>query len=102
MMRVIIAMGTKSTPPPLVPPKFMRPRKYAPRVGINWRTCYRYINEGLFPAYKFQGILLLDVEECDAILKGLKRHVPKPIKRPGKAGRPRKFNPQLTQPAAAQ
>ena len=86
-------MDTQSIP---IPPKFMRPREYAPRVGINWRTCYRYIKEGLFPAYKFQGILLIDVDECDAILKGLIRHVPKPIKGPGKAGRPHKFNPQAT------
>ena len=76
------------TKPNSVPPKFMRPR-----VGIDWRTCYRYSREGLFPAYKFQGVLLLDVEECDGILKGLVRHVAKPMKRHGKAGRPRKFNP---------
>jgi hypothetical protein len=82
-----------ATKPNSVPPKFMRPRVYAPRVGIDWRTCYRYIQEGLFPAYKFQGVLLLDVEECDGILKGLVRHVAKPMKRHGKAGRPRKFNP---------
>ena len=86
---------------PSISAKFMRPRKYAPRVGINWRTCYRYIEDGLFPAYKFQGVLLLDVEECDNILKGLVRHVPKTPKRAGKTGRPRKLNPQLTQPAAA-
>jgi hypothetical protein len=83
-----------------VPPKFMRPRVYAPRVGIDWPTCYRYIQEGLFPAYKFQGVLLLDVEECDSILKGLIRHVAKPMKRQGKAGRPRKFNPPAPEPAA--
>jgi hypothetical protein len=56
-----------------IPAKFMRPRKYAERVGVNWRTAYRYIDEGLWPAYKFQGILLVDVEEIDAILKGLIR-----------------------------
>jgi hypothetical protein len=65
MVRVVIFMNTSS-----IPAKFMRPRKYAERVGINWRTAYR---EGLWPAYKFQGILLVDVEEIDAILKGLIR-----------------------------
>jgi len=53
----------------------------------------------LFPAYKFQGILLLDVEECDAIIKGLIRHVPKPMKGSVKAGRPHKFNPESPQEA---
>jgi hypothetical protein len=81
--------------------KFMRPRVYGPSRGMNWRTCYRYIKEGLFPAYKFQGILLLDVEECDAIIKGLIRHVPKPMKGSGKAGRPHKFNPESPQPTDA-
>jgi hypothetical protein len=65
---------------------------------MNWRTCYRYIEEGIIPAYKFQGLLLIDVDEADSIIKGLVRHVPKPMKRPGKAGRPRKFNPE---PSAA-
>jgi hypothetical protein len=54
-----------------IPPKFMRPRPYCRRVGVNWRTGYRYIDEGLWPAYKFQGVLLLDVDEIDGILKGL-------------------------------
>jgi hypothetical protein len=97
MMRVIMNMNTKE-----IPQKFMRPRNYAERVDINWRTCYRYVSEGLFPGYKFQGIVLLDVAECDAILKGLVRHAQKPIKGPGKAGRPRKFDPQMLQPARTQ
>jgi hypothetical protein len=84
-----------------IPAKFMRPRPYSESRGFNWRTCYKYINDGLFPSYKFQGIILLDVEECDSILKGLKRHVPRPLKRPGKVGRPRKTQPQTLEPAAA-
>jgi hypothetical protein len=59
-----------------IPQKFMRPRRYAQRVGVNWRTAYRYIEEGLWPAYKFQGVLLVDVDEVDAIIKGLTRRVP--------------------------
>ena len=67
--------NTPMTAEPKIPAKFMRPRRYAERVSINWRTCYHYIDQGLFPAYKFQGVVLLDVEECDAILKGLVRRV---------------------------
>jgi len=58
------------------PPKFMRPRPYAKRVGINWRSIYSYINKGALPATKFQGILLLDVQRCDDILAGLVRYGP--------------------------
>jgi hypothetical protein len=97
MIRVTMNMNTKE-----IPQKFMRPRHYAMHADFNWRTCYRYVSEGLFPSYKFQGIVLLDVAECDAILKGLVRHAPKPIKGPGKAGRPRKFDPQMLQPARTQ
>ena len=87
-------MSTEMIPSKVaVPSKFMRPRQYAPRVGINWRTCYRYITEGVLPAYKFQGILVVDVDETDAIIKGLVRRVPVPMKSPGKAGRPKKHNP---------
>ena len=56
-----------------MPPKFMRPRRYAERVGINWRTTYRYIDLGVLPSYKFQGVVLLDIDECDAIIRGLQR-----------------------------
>ena len=42
---------------------------------------------------------MLDVEECDAIIKGLIRHVPKPMKGSVKAGRPHKFNPESPQEA---
>jgi predicted site-specific integrase-resolvase len=59
-----------------IPQKFMRPRRYAQRVGVNWRTAYRYIEEGFWPAYKFQGVLLVDVDEVDAIIKGLTRRAP--------------------------
>jgi predicted site-specific integrase-resolvase len=75
-----------------IPAKFMRPRQYAQRVGVNWRTAYRYIDEGLWPAYKFQGVLLVDVEEVDAILKGLVRRVPVKEKRVTKSLR--KANPK--------
>jgi hypothetical protein len=56
-------------------PKFMRPRRYAERVGINWRSIYHYVDIGALPSYKFQGVLLLDVEECDSVLKGLERRL---------------------------
>src|SRR3979411_1147041 len=84
-----------------IPPKFMRPRPYSARVGVNWRTGYRYINEGIWPAYKFQGILLSDVEECDAILKGMVRHVT-PVS-PAKAKRrPRKRSALIPKQARSQ
>ena len=66
---------------PQITAKFMRPRQYAKRVSIDWRTCYRYITEGVLPAYKFQGVLLLDVDECDMLLKGLVRRVQPPPKK---------------------
>src|SRR5271163_3631688 len=51
--------------------KFLRPRHYARRIDVNWRSVYAYIEQGLLPAHKFAGVVLLDVEECDAILNGL-------------------------------
>jgi hypothetical protein len=76
VVMLYVTMNTES-----IPPRFMRPRQYAKRCGINWRTAYRYITEGLWPAYKFQGVLLLDVDEIDAILKGLVRRAPVKLKR---------------------
>ena len=74
---------------PKIAAKFMRPRRYADRVGINWRTCYGYIEKGILPAYKFEGVVLIDVDEADAIIKGLVRHVSIPIKgrKPGRSPR---------------
>jgi hypothetical protein len=57
----------------------MRPRPYGKRIGLDFRTVYRHINTGRFPAYKFGGALLLDVDECDAIIRGLERRVPAPL-----------------------
>ena len=68
-----------------IPQKFMRPREYGPSRGMSWRSCYTYIDRGVIPAYRFQGLVLIDVEEADAILKGLVRHTPKPMKRFSKA-----------------
>jgi hypothetical protein len=66
--------GRRPRPPePPIEPKFLRPKHYAKRVDINWRTAYEYIDQGVLPAYKFKGIVLLDVDECDAILKGLRK-----------------------------
>ena len=73
--------------PPSV--KFMRPRRYAERVGINWRSIYQYIAKGELPAYKFRGILLIDVEEADGVLKGLVRHVAR-VHLPRSARKPRR------------
>lgn len=73
-----------------IPAKFMRPRDYARRIGVDWRTMYSYITRGIIPASKFQGVLLIDVLEADNIIKGLVHHIAQPIERPGKVGRPRK------------
>ena len=56
-----------------VPPKFMRPAPYAMRISVSTRSVYHYVDQKIFPAYKFQGVLLLDVEECDAIVRGMRR-----------------------------
>jgi hypothetical protein len=57
----------------IVPAKFMRPRPYAKRIGVSFRSVYHYVDQKIFPAYKFQGVLLLDIEECDSIIRGLRR-----------------------------
>jgi hypothetical protein len=52
----------------------MRPRPYARRMGIHWRTFYEYLYTGAIPYYKFRGILLVDVAEADRIIRsGLQR-----------------------------
>jgi hypothetical protein len=53
----------------ILEPKMMRPRHYARRMGIHWRTFYEYLYKGLVPYYKFRGILLVDVAEVDAIIR---------------------------------
>jgi hypothetical protein len=66
----------------------MRPRPYAERTDVSSRTIYHWIDIKVLPASKFQGVLLLDVEECDAIIRGMRRREIKPsprIKR-GKEG----------------
>jgi hypothetical protein len=62
-------MKTKIAEP--VAPKFMRPRNYARRVDINWRSIYHYIDKGWIPGYRLQGCLLIDVEEADQIIRSL-------------------------------
>jgi hypothetical protein len=70
--------------------KFMRPRPYAKRIDVSVRSVYHYVDQKIFPAYKFQGVLLLDVEECDAIVRGMRRREiktsPKISRRQGKQG----------------
>jgi hypothetical protein len=56
----------------------MRPKPYARRTGIPYRSLYEYLYRGVLPYYKFQGILLIDVKEADAIIRsGLQRVDPK-------------------------
>jgi hypothetical protein len=56
----------------------MRPRPYALRMGMPFRTLYEYLYRGVLPYYKFQGILLIDVKEADAVIRaGLQKVDPK-------------------------
>jgi hypothetical protein len=56
----------------------MRPKPYARRTGIPERSLYEYLYRGVLPYYKFQGILLIDVKEADAVIRaGLQRVDPK-------------------------
>jgi hypothetical protein len=56
------------------PTKYMRPKPFALRTGVSGRTVYHWINLKIIPSYKFQGVLLIDVDEADLIIKGLRRH----------------------------
>ena len=58
-------------PKPPVAVKFMRPREFAQRISTNWRTVYGWLDKGILPGYKFSGVVLIDVDEADRILKGL-------------------------------
>lgn len=77
MLRVIILVLVR-VQTEVLPAKFMRPRPYAQRIGVSHRSVYHYVSQKIFPAYKFQGVLLLDVEECDAIVRGMRRREIKP------------------------
>jgi hypothetical protein len=56
------------------PTKYMRPKPFAVRTGVSGRTVYGWIDLKIIPSYKFQGVLLIDVDEVDLIIKGLRRH----------------------------
>jgi predicted site-specific integrase-resolvase len=47
----------------------MRPRPYALRVGLPYRTLYEYLYTGVIPYYKLRGVLLIDIKEADAIIR---------------------------------
>jgi excisionase family DNA binding protein len=50
------------------PTKYMRPKPFALRTGVSGRTVYRWIDLKIIPSYKFQGVLLIDVDEVDLII----------------------------------
>jgi len=58
----------------IAPAKYMRPKPFAVRTGVSGRTVYHWIDLKIIPSYKFQGVLLIDIEEADLIIKGLRRH----------------------------
>lgn len=39
-------------------------------MGMPFRTLYEYLYRGVLLYYKFQGILLIEVKEADAIIRG--------------------------------
>jgi hypothetical protein len=49
----------------------MRPTQYAQRASISRRACYDYVASGKFPSYKFHGVVLIDIDEADAAIRGL-------------------------------
>jgi hypothetical protein len=55
------------------PTKYIRPKSFAVRTGVSGRTVYRWIDLKIIPSYKFQGVLLIDIDEADLIIKGLRR-----------------------------
>jgi len=88
----MLCVQMKTIPKEPITQKFMRPRNYAKRVDVNWRSIYAYIDKGLLPGHKFAGVVLIDVEEADNILRGLSGPVPakrkrRPITEGAKAGR---------------
>jgi hypothetical protein len=57
-----------------IQPIMMRPRPYARRTGLDPRTLYHYLSIGAIPSYRFRGILLIDINEADAVIRsGLQR-----------------------------
>jgi hypothetical protein len=63
----------------IVPAKYMRPKPFAIRTGVSGRTIYHWIDLKIIPSYKFAGVLLIDIEEADQIIKGLRRREIKPV-----------------------
>jgi hypothetical protein len=53
----------------IAPAKYMRPKPFAVRTGVSGRTVYRWIDLKIIPSYKFQRVLLIDIEEADLIIK---------------------------------
>ena len=46
-----------------------RPRRPPKRLGITNRTLYRFIDEGLLPAYRFGRVIRLQQKEVDAFIQ---------------------------------
>jgi hypothetical protein len=74
MNKIAAPVKKKLGRPPLpdeVPiPKYMRPKPFARRMGVNWRTMYGWINSGKIPHVKFSGVILIDVAKADMVIEG--------------------------------
>lgn len=68
----------------IVPAKYMRPKPFAIRTGVSGRTIYHWIDLKIIPSYKFAGVLLIDVEEADLLIKGMRRNEIRPSPKKGR------------------
>jgi excisionase family DNA binding protein len=50
-------------------PKWMSSNQAAERLGVSLRTLYKFVDEGLVPAYKFGRVIRLREHEIDAFIE---------------------------------
>ncbi len=50
-------------------PKWLSSNQAAERLGVSLRTLYKFVDEGLVPAYKFGRVIRLREHEIDAFIE---------------------------------
>lgn len=50
-------------------PKWLSSNQAADRLGVSLRTLYKFVDEGLVPAYKFGRVIRLREHEIDAFIE---------------------------------
>ena len=50
-------------------PKWMSSNQAAERLGVSLRTLYKFVDEGLVPAYKFGRVIRLREHEIDTFIE---------------------------------